>query len=119
MSVEFMCLLVDNAGEPQGYPFTLDESGDLRIEGVANAIKNKRIDIQVPADYITLWKTDPPFPESSQSELSMSVKALHLNVTGNERGVALLKRSTRLKDIFTLPLLPDNIYIIAQLPPSQ
>ena len=119
MFFEFLCLLVDNAGEPQGHPFVLQEPGDQYVSWVADAIKKRRIDIQVPADYITLWKTNPPFPEPSQSELSMSVKALHLNVAGNERGVVPLKRSARLEDIFTLPLLSDNIYIIAQLPPSQ
>ena len=112
MFVEFVCLLVDNAGEPQGYPFILHEPGDRYLSMVADTIQ-KIIDIQVPADYITLWKTDPPFLESSQSELSMSVKALHLNVTGNERGVELPMRTDKLKDIFTLPLPPKHIHIIA------
>ena len=119
MVFDFMCLLVDNVGEPQGCPFVLQELGDLYVSWVADAIKKRRIDIEVLADYIVLWKTNPPSPESSQSELSMRVKALHLNVMENEREAVLLMRSDKLKDIFTLPLARNNIHIIAQLPPSQ
>ena len=119
MVFDLTCLLVDNAGEPEGYPFMLQESGDRYLSMAADAIKNRRIDLQVPADHITLWKTNPPFPVSSKSELSMRVKALHLNVAGKEREVELPMRTDKLKDIFTLPLPPKHIHIIAQLPPSQ
>ena len=119
MVFDLTCLLVDNAGEPEGYPFVLQESGDRYLSMVADTIKNRRIDLQVPAYRITLWKTDPPFPVSSQSELSTRVKALHLNVTRNQRKVELLTTGNKLKDVFTLPLPPKHIHIIAQLPPSQ
>jgi len=119
MVFDLTCLLVDNAGEPEGYPFLLRESGDRYLGDVANELKTQITDIQVPAYRITLWKTNPPFPESSKSELSMRVKALHLNVAGKEREVELPMRTDKLKDIFTLPLPPKHIHIIAQLPPSQ
>jgi len=118
MFFEFLCLLVDNAGEPQGRPLLLRVPEDLYLGDVANELKTQITDIQVPAYRIIFWKTNPPFPDSPQS-LPMHMKTLHLNVTGNQRNVEMLTTGDKLKDVFTLPLPPKHIHIIAQLPPSQ
>ena len=115
MDFPFLCLLVDNAGEPQGHPLLLRIPED---QYVGDLVKELRKKIQAPTYRITFWKTNPPFPGSPQS-LPMHVKVLHLNVTGNQRKVEPLATGDKLKDVFTLPLPPEHIHIIAQLPASQ
>ena len=118
MDFLFSCLLVDNAGEPQGRSLLLRVPEDQYLGDLAKELQTQITDIQVPAYRITFWKTNPPFPDSEQS-LPMHVKALHPNVTGNQCNVKLLTAGDKLKDVFTLPLPPKHIHIIAQLPPSQ
>lgn len=117
----FICLVVDNAWQPLGNPFILRKSEDVFVSELADAIKDRRIDILngVPADHLCIWRPDPFLPISPRSELPGRVKALCLNVTENELGAVLLDSATPLGGNFLLhqPLPLDHVHIIAQLPP--
>ena len=92
----------------------------LYLAEVAEAIKTEITDIQVPAYRIDLWKPVPPL-SASPLGLSGRVKALHLNVTGNNTEAVLLGHASLVGNEFLphLPLLAKHINIIAKLPSSQ
>jgi hypothetical protein len=119
-----MCLLVDKEGDPLGDPFVLREPEDRYLSEVADTIQKRRPDIQVIADLITFGSPTHSFPYVSElSELSRRIKALHLNVIGDERDsdAMLLRRSAQLSGVFPshLSLPPKHIHVIAQLRTSQ
>ena len=64
------------------------------ISELADTIR-ERTDILTQIDSRTLWKPVPSWSSSPPYELSGRVKALHLNVTGNEHDAMLLDKAAR------------------------
>ena len=117
----FICLVVDNAGQPLGHPFPARKREDELVSEIAVTIKEERVDILAkdPASLLNLWKPDPFLPASPRSELPSRVEAMFLNVKENGLGAVLLDSIAPLGHSFSLhqPLPLYHIHIIAQLPP--